>query len=1240
MQLSSRILTALAVLILSVAVLTLRGVSPEGVEAATGTIDVLNVGTCYTTNDDIFSASDCKDGYEDTGDDAVYDVAGRTTITESSSVFATYAIDPKTSGEAPRAILENADLIKISINDKDRDRRTGVLYGVGSTTDPVADQRTVIDDVLDSLTNDLKNDDSPPITVTTSTKDGVGNSSNFTIAGESIDSSGLYRINLEGTGNTLHPMAPRDDGKIVWFGCVVDTARTPCDDAGTTTRDDPYDDFQDLKDFISLDEDLASGTRGSVAPWMRITASVRDAKVVVIEYIYYQTSRQEMLVGGCQMDDYSGTTDAGDGCVIAAKTDAPNFVDNEDKVDGDALFLGAGSDGDVVDQNLWLKETGDFTGVYEGYVRLTDADGFGDDGSTPDVRDRNNWGRETKNAASESMTDAAVLGVESGPVTIRYKNSKGDIRTATILIDKTPPAIQIDAPVHNISSKDDSPDLLGSFNDGGGSGLRDNSFRVYADNRDDSNDGKPIWDFRVDSETGKFGHVCADADEDKPDPATTTGCEPNGIVALRGHYAGFKIGDGTFGIIPSKDVYIPSTEDKDKDGANDYKTANAEDYEDGDTSGLFDSVVRIDFPPPATDNKRYNNAIDIQAVVLDIAGNFGFSDSQASEPTFIHDLGTVSKDRAKTKTHNVLGWYSRHTYRLDDVDPYYMGDQSATGFYTNENGDETISNSGLKVVFDNDLDAASVGTDTFVVKLDNGDNATITSVDVDGRNVYLMLDEELAPDATPSIDLATGASILDLAGNESTDRRLDGIELNDGILPTFTITLSGGSGLNEDIAGEGSSELTRGQMTISIESDEDIQGAPKFTVICSNLQFDGSADNDVAKYASNRSGAMTAAPTAETKTMCGDLAKSVAETSALARPGNRWEYLWANLSGDPATAGNQAMQDGKLSVIVWGRDRSTYKKSDGMTNLYNWSSSTTSFNYDTDLKAAWETGDGSELVPDNGENVFEPRPFVLLDFGDEKTTVNVTKFTVDKVDHTAELQILEDNEFVWWPEPLAYGKYTVNVEANDAANNPGDHTYSFTVKERAPFTLSLLAGWNSVSFPANPIDRALHAVFTNEAVDRVVGWNVTEPVSPWRLATRVDGVWTTGEEYATLNDVEARYGYWVHSTGFITQSVDLSGKGDRATDGQPSPADIPTDTGWNFVGVVDVDGDQTQDDAGETLRNSNNDPITAAEYLGNYTRAYTWDHVNNTWDVVKTDEGITIGTGVWVYYTSDHDIAP
>ena len=300
------------------------------------------------------------------------------------------------------------------------------------------------------------------------------------------------------------------------------------------------------------------------------------------------------------------------------------------------------------------------------------------------------------------------------------------------------------------------------------------------------------------------------------------------------------------------------------------------------------------------------------------------------------------------------------------------------------------------------------------------------------------------------------------------------------------------------------------------------------------------------------------------------------------------------------------------------------------------------FVYDTDLKAGWEDDAvNGELVPHNGEDIFEVRPFVLLDFGDEKTTVDVTMFKVDGTDYTTELQILDDNEFVWWPDPLAHGTYKVYVEANDAANNKGDHTYNFEVKERAPFVLNLLAGWNSISFPANPVDRALHAVFTDPAIDQVVGWDLTEPVSPWRMATRVDGVWTTNEDFQSLTDVEGRYGYWVHSTGFITQAVALTGKGDRGSDGQPSPADIPTEEGWNFVGVVDVDGDQTQDDAGETLRNSNNDPITAAEYLGDkYTRAYTWDHINNTWDVLKKDEGMVIGTGVWVYYTKSHDIAP
>ena len=58
-------------------------------------------------------------------------------------------------------------------------------------------------------------------------------------------------------------------------------------------------------------------------------------------------------------------------------------------------------------------------------------------------------------------------------------------------------------------------------------------------------------------------------------------------------------------------------------------------------------MVRIDFTPPENDG-RYNNEIDLQAVVMDIAGNIGFSDSEPSDPTFIHDYGT--KKSIKTAT--------------------------------------------------------------------------------------------------------------------------------------------------------------------------------------------------------------------------------------------------------------------------------------------------------------------------------------------------------------------------------------------------------------------------------------------------------------------------------------------------------------------------------------------------------------------------------------------------------------
>ena len=49
--------------------------------------------------------------------------------------------------------------------------------------------------------------------------------------------------------------------------------------------------------------------------------------------------------------------------------------------------------------------------------------------------------------------------------------------------------------------------------------------------------------------------------------------------------------------------------------------------------------------PENTDFVGFNNAVDFQAVVRDLAGNVGFSDSQPTAPRFINALGEEKEGR-------------------------------------------------------------------------------------------------------------------------------------------------------------------------------------------------------------------------------------------------------------------------------------------------------------------------------------------------------------------------------------------------------------------------------------------------------------------------------------------------------------------------------------------------------------------------------------------------------------------
>ena len=443
------------------------------------------------------------------------------------------------------------------------------------------------------------------------------------------------------------------------------------------------------------------------------------------------------------------------------------------------------------------------------------------------------------------------------------------------------------------------------------------------------------------------------------------------------------------------------------------------------------------------------------------------------------------------------------------------------------------------MVFDRAVDPDSIDVDTFSVTLDppaapagaTGASANIMDIDVQGRLVYLLLGEELASDATPMVDIVSGQWVSDPAGNRLTGGDVSPFEANDGITPVISVSLSGGTGTGE--GSEGPSSLTNDDIIVTISADEEINATPSLVVVCSNIGYDSDADDENDKELSDlvkaRSGGLkdraSANFSAPADYNCGDDADVIQlqQVQSYSRPGLAWEYQWVNFSGD------KELSDGKLTVVAYARDRRSYRSpsmrginADELTDdTYNWGSGTAEFRYDTTLADPMAT-------PGDGDTVTETRPFVLLNYTD-KSTVMIDEFTIDGT--AQDVQALGENRFLYWPEELSIGSHAVVVNGIDAAGNKDTFEYSFKAAERTPFNLKLIAGWNAVSFPANPVDPAIENVFTEGVVDMVAAWDISDPTKPWSIATRMDGEWSTHSDFATLSKVTAKFGYWVHAQG-------------------------------------------------------------------------------------------------------------
>jgi len=562
------------------------------------------------------------------------------------------------------------------------------------------------------------------------------------------------------------------------------------------------------------------------------------------------------------------------------------------------------------------------------------------------------------------------------------------------------------------------------------------------------------------------------------------------------------------------------------------------------------------------------------ALAIDEAGNMSVISGGANLVTYDEASPAIASARAG------IGW---------DEDPDVEAEE-----------DDRASVAVLFTELGSGLDEDSLGIGDFVIT-DSDDNVlTITGVELDTKTVYIKLDADLDPDATPNVAIEAG-DIHDLAGNDASGGNVDA---SDKIAPSITLTSQ-----TETLVTAGE------EVVFNIVSDEPLSARPSVTVY-------------------KATGNATAASVGVLVEDVGsdDEAWTITVTGIVAGA-DREGYWGVYVSG--TDVGGNAATLGEANAAA-----ATDEDDDGDFEAI--SDDAIGFEADTTDVAV-----PSSTTPADDATVTYRSPYfvtITLDDGDEydgdsSDVITVTEALLvdeddEEVDISGNIQTSDDNKFRIALTDLALATHEIHLSVTDGAGNAfatDPYVLTFTVEEAGAVSVDLQPGWNLVSLEGEPTDGTIATVFdADHSATKVFSYDNAS--AAWVSASRESGGTWEGD----LITLDGQHGYWVYADTFTELEVTVpSGIGDVP----PTPPTIALGAGWNLVPVIPVDGAATRDA---------DDYFASVKF--NLTRVLSYDADSGTWESILLDndlatasganKDVSTGAAYWVYMLEADTLVP